>query len=66
MKEFKRYKLLATKWIGHRNEMHSVENIVKNNMVSLYGEESGSMMQTFGYKINKHKINKHVQHDKYS
>ena len=46
--------------------MHSVENIVKNNMVSLYGEESGSMMQTFGYKINKHKINKHVQHDKYS
>ena len=27
----------------------------------------GSMMQTFGYKINKHyKINKYVQHDKYS
>lgn len=27
--------------MSHRNEMHRVENIVKNNMVSLYGEEGG-------------------------
>lgn len=27
--------------MSHRNEMHSVENIVKTSMASLYGEEGG-------------------------
>ena len=38
MREIKRYKLLVTKQMNHRDEMYSMGNTVNNIVVNLYGD----------------------------
>ena len=40
--------------MSYRDEMYHVENIVNDNVISLYGEEGGQKVQTPSYKIDKY------------
>ena len=37
-----------------RNEICSVENIINNNVISLYDDRGDQKVQTSSYKINKY------------